>query len=1252
MARIAIGLAGGIIGGIVGGALGNPLMGAELGFSLGNIVGGLLFPPRLPTNYGPRLNDLQVMSSADGLPIPWGYGGFRVSGNVIYAQSIKETKNTQNASAKGGPSQASITYVYTCSFAVAFCEGPAQILRIWADSKLIYDNTNKTGVSLNTGVTSNGIAQTVSFLPTIYNGNNTQQPDPTIQADKGIANTPAFRGICYAMFTDFPLADFGNRLPNIRAELSNGSNLIYIKDAYPPANLLNHNGNIDSPGFTYVDSPRRLAYALDSEGQAVQKIDINVPTTLPLLPWQASFMYAVGNEILDANGDVQLVVSVTGDALSGAIQPTWQSEGNNTTDHHVTWRNIGAGPQAVTVIAKGVLDPRFGIWQDVIVWSEPNADGQGACVDTAGYLWGAAILNNTPAHGNVTAAFAVRYDPNTFMAAAIYEMDSIPLAFVPIEIGGTHYVYVVTVSGFLYRLALGNTPFQPTGFSFLPYLPAGAGWAGGNKVYFSVDPETGVVYLPFYFVNSSSGYWGWLAIDLRGAGTATQTIAFSGNTTTNGVGIAFLLDTADNSLLVFTGIAGFRTLYKVDIATGTILSHLGSLTSNTFFSGDHPFVVAQAYKGLIPGDGIVRLYDATGANVIYVSAGTMTISNTVPSNSWFPLVQPSGSYIPVSMAYDALSNSLLWIGDSTASAGDSLTYRIYLDRQAVASESLDNIISDLLQRADVDPSNIDVSGVSSINCLGYTVTRTSDAKSCLQPLLTAYFVDIVETDFKLKAVPRGQSVSVSVPEADLGISDDKYKLQETIAQEQDLPKLISVEYYDPALNYQQGKQSHYRRAKVKKTKNQSVIQLPIALSADDAAKIANKYLAMIWGERNQYDMKLWRSSYLTIDPSDVIQFTFEGKLFEARIAKHSIGQNLAMEISGVSEDARQYLSSVSGAGNVGFNSGAITSVGPTILFLLDVPLLQDTDASSLGNSGMYWAMSSPVGFSNWPGGALFSSTDDLAYTQIASDLISTPYGTVATAVASPLFSPYSWDMVTQITVRMSSGALSSTSMLNVLNGANACIIGGEIIQFANATLNADGTYTLSTLLRGRRGTEYACKTHVAGETFIALSAATLQHMALATSVINQLRYYKGVTIGNFPSDVSPQVQTLKGNDLKPYAPGSFTGTANPSTHDISITWIRRTRVGGAWLDGTGTVPLSEQSESYDLDIYNGTTVVRSVRGLSSPSYTYLAADQVTDFGGHQTSVKMIVYQNSASIGRGFATENDTVGTGSTANGAF
>lgn len=72
-----------------------------------------------------------------------------------------------------------------------------------------------------------------------------------------------------------------------------------------------------------------------------------------------------------------------------------------------------------------------------------------------------------------------------------------------------------------------------------------------------------------------------------------------------------------------------------------------------------------------------------------------------------------------------------------------------------------------------------------------------------------------------------------------------------------------------------------------------------------------------------------------------------------------------------------------------------------------------------------------------------------------------------------------------------------------------------------------------------------------------------------------------------------------------------------------------------WRDGVD-VPLSEESERYEVEIMSGATLKRTITGLTSPTTVYTAAQQVTDFGSAQSSISVRVYQLSAAVGRGYA----------------
>lgn len=188
----------GLAFGLVGGFLFGPI-----GFMVGSLIGNLLFPQQ---QQGPRLTDLKLHNSGYGIMVPIVYGAMRVPAIVIWQTDLKE--HSHNSGGKGGPSVT--TFTYSASFAEYLCEGPIDFVRrIWADGTLIYDADSTDG-NLNT-------------LPcVVYPGDEAQLPDPTIEGELGVGNTPAYRGKAYVVFDDWDLTNYGNRIPNLNFEVIKG----------------------------------------------------------------------------------------------------------------------------------------------------------------------------------------------------------------------------------------------------------------------------------------------------------------------------------------------------------------------------------------------------------------------------------------------------------------------------------------------------------------------------------------------------------------------------------------------------------------------------------------------------------------------------------------------------------------------------------------------------------------------------------------------------------------------------------------------------------------------------------------------------------------------------------------------------------------------------------------------------------------------------------------------------------------------
>lgn len=198
--------------GTVGTYIGGPI-GGQIGSMIGSYIDNeFLFPVKTE---GPRLEDLSVSASTYGKAIALIHGPkVRMAGNIIWATPLKETKSKRKVSGKGGPSTKVTEYTYSASVAVLLGEGEiAGIRKIWANNKLIWESDTPL-MGPDTTPPSAGTATAWSALR-VYPGDLAQLPDPTVQADKGVDLTPAYRGYAYVVIADMQLADFGNRIPNL-----------------------------------------------------------------------------------------------------------------------------------------------------------------------------------------------------------------------------------------------------------------------------------------------------------------------------------------------------------------------------------------------------------------------------------------------------------------------------------------------------------------------------------------------------------------------------------------------------------------------------------------------------------------------------------------------------------------------------------------------------------------------------------------------------------------------------------------------------------------------------------------------------------------------------------------------------------------------------------------------------------------------------------------------------------------------------
>jgi hypothetical protein len=544
----------------------------------------------------------------------------------------------------------------------------------------------------------------------------------------------------------------------------------------------------------------------------------------------------------------------------------------------------------------------------------------------------------------------------------------------------------------------------------------------------------------------------------------------------------------------------------------------------------------------------------------------------------------------------------IYIFNSSAPSGGVNQFIAYDRKQSVSANTVElaDVITDICAMVGLSGSDISVSTLTD-DVRAYVIPNQMSAADGLRPLLAAFGVDVVESAGILKFVKRGSAAVATIAEADMGahLSGSSRAAPQTEGRIQEplLPAEISITYLDVNSDYQPATQ--YSRRLVVSSKNEQQMTLPLGLTADEAQRIADRLLYEAWMGRRTHSLPVSRK-YARLEPGDAIDLAMSDGTFTAMIVQKDEGQGLVQLRCTGYESSVHTQAGVGASGPAGQSS--ISAIIATNALLMDTGLLREED-----DTYGFYAAASGIGTSTtWPGGKLFKSTDNIDFTDIG---ISWPNAAVvgfATTRLGDFSGGNVFDNTNTVTIGLISGSLSSTTELNVLNGANAAYLGGELIKFTTATLVSAGTYTLSGLLRGRKGTEWAMRRHKIGEAFALLESGTSRTVETPSADVGTVRWYKGITYGGSIDQNSAQPLTLRANRLKPLSPVFIAGTRDGS-NNITITWTRRARKGAGWSDFID-VPLDESTESYEIDLFAGTT--KTITAISQ------APDGVITSAGH------------------------------------
>lgn len=669
---------------------------------------------------------------------------------------------------------------------------------------------------------------------------------------------------------------------------------------------------------------------------------------------------------------------------------------------------------------------------------------------------------------------------------------------------------------------------------------------------------------------------------------------------TTSAGDAYAMDNGVGSYVAYQN----GKLHLIDKLTLTLTT-----TINVTVGG----LASVIFRNIKPGASSIWLGDKE------YSTADLSLIQTVDYSDW------SAEDVDISV-YDPINHAILCQPQVIM----NYTWR-YLNRVGSDGVQLGDVVDDVSGWCGL--TGQDTSALTQ-TVLGYSGTQGA-GKDWIAPLLDMHDVDPRPHDFAVQFVNRGSSPVGTILTGDFVREGEEARYTVTIQQDTDLPKKLTYNFADEGKDQQTNTVISQRPLDATDSSREESIDLTTYVDTPAGVQQkADRHFRRLWNSRERIANSL-TAQLLALEPGDVKTLSLDGVLRNARLDKLTISGS-ALNCEFVRDESNiAVLNGAAGAEMEGRDPEVIYIPSLTQGFVLDIPLVVDADNDV--NPVIYYAAgpySSP-----WPGAGFYRGEDG-TYDDISAFVESSAGATWGfTNDALSTANPNLWDRGNTVNVGVPVGTLTSTTEAEIDADPtlNLCAMGNnerwEMLQFATATLEGDGTYTLSDLKRGRRGTEWAVGLHEIGDQFVMLDAAI--PVELGMDEIGNDMSTKAISVGREESTAFAIDFTYTGASLKPYAPAVQSVTKDAATGDITVDFDRRTRIGGSW--NGSVIPLGEATEAYELDVLDGADVARTLTAVTS-SFTYTAAQQTTDFGAPiaANDLDAMVYQMSATVGRGFA----------------
>jgi hypothetical protein len=563
---------------------------------------------------------------------------------------------------------------------------------------------------------------------------------------------------------------------------------------------------------------------------------------------------------------------------------------------------------------------------------------------------------------------------------------------------------------------------------------------------------------------------------------------------------------------------------------------------------------------------------------------------------------------------------------------DSENWRLghWINGRLAVPEIGDYIVS-LFDQAGLDSQYIDVSEVYGL-ISGFAVTQTNTVRDMLDPIMFTNLLQAYESEGKLKFRHKGNK-SVGTVNFENLVADEEGAdslggpVTVTRSDDLELPQEVRISFVDDNTTYESS--VAYYRNPVGYSNTVSESNVNVLMDFAYAEDLCARLLQEVYIAREKLTFKM-PPSMLRFDPTDVIDLDVYGRTYTVTL--ESINEEYQREVTASKYDADVFIPVAAEAPKSKVPAAIVGQ--DTVLEILNLPILH----SSASPSGVYFAAAGKP----WNQGvAVMRSPNNVVYQPDVT--VEAPSIIGVTDFALPAGPAGRWDKGTELFVTVNSaGTLDTVSNSAVFQGFNAAALYNaaagqwEVIQWKTAQAVATNRYKLTNLIRGQLGTEKAIGNPLpAGSRFVVLDPTRIVQSTGGANLIGLTLHWKfgPAHLASDSDSWKTATAKVKGFGYRPYSPCSLKATKQFGNNDILLDWKRRTRFNGDVWDGSD-VPLNEDFEKYEVDVYNGNNVVRTITVTGESATVYTSAMQIADFGAVQSSIKFEVFQISAIFGRG------------------